>query len=297
MRVYKLLVTGSLAGMILSLPAMAQSKRKTCPRPTVYQTALTDSEFSQKMEGHPELVEKTQGMRRSHLEQFLFEYDKFPADLKAEMVSVGASINLVSGEGVTADDSWNFNIVKTKDNRDWSKVPGSGGYAYRLPQNPTRIAVNHLYDRHGSINLILHEHAHTLDHLYSIKDVSNSTTWKDLIKQPDNINGIEILCGDYCLTSADESFAELFAYYHACPATQEHIEQIMPTVANFLSNLTSIKVYKENEARLSDGEGADVRIRTTNEPTQTTPRKRRTLGSFFKKLANNIGELVDPDQN
>ena len=302
MRVNNVLVVGSLMGLMISLPSIAQSKRKICPQPTMAESALSDSELTHKLSSR-ELIRKSPGMTRTQIEQFLFEYDKFPQDLKQEMNKEGASIHLLSGEGVTVDDSWGSSMF-TKDGRDWSKVPGSGGSVYSYPKNPTRIVVNHLYDRHGSINLVLHEHAHTLDHLYSEKDVSDSAGWKNLHNDPDNQNVMRGLCGYYCITDVRESFAELFAYYHSCETTKQHLAEVLPSVATFIKNLTSVKVYTGRSKPRNRDEIQRPQLRDNglvrdhrNQAPQEAPRRRRSIGAFFKKLAEDIEELVDPNHD
>lgn len=299
MRVNKI-IAGSLLGLLVSLPSMAQSQRKTCPTPTMAESALSDSELTHKLSSR-ELIRKTDGMNRFQLEQFLFEYDKFPQDLKQELNAKGATIHLLSGEGVTVDDTWNYN-KPTIDGRSWDKVPGSGGSVFSYPKNPTRIVVNHLYDRHGSVNLVLHEHAHTLDHLYAEKDVSASGAWLAMHNDLNIKPVMEGLCGTYCTSDVRESFAELFAYYHACETTKLHLEEVLPSVASFLKNLTSVKAItrarsEEVQSKPRRYNSRDNRDDIREEAPQQAPRRRRSLGNFFKNLVNDFEELIDPNNN
>lgn len=294
MRVSQFLVTSSLLLTFASAEVMAQSMARKCPKPTEMDS-LTPAERTKKFSR--ELVLKTTGIQATHLDQFLFEYEKFPQSLREEMRNEGATIHLVYGEGVTADPTWGRSMF-TKDGRDWSKVPGSGGAVYSFPKNPTRIVVNHLYDRHGSVNLVLHEHAHTLDHLYSEKDLSASKAWKALIEDEQNQNVMRGICGYYCLTDVRESFAELFAYYHACEETREHMEQVLPTIADFMRNLTNVKEFKQaNKEEQREERRVRRRNRDNNNNDSSTqteqPRRRKTVGSFFRGLFKDIEEIFE----
>lgn len=277
MRFNQFVLAGSLAMVFGSAEVMAQSQAQRCPMPNQNESSLTRSELQERM--GRELVIKTPGMNPLFLEQFLFEYEKFPLSLRNEMSREGGTIHLIQGKGVMDDVTWPSDIY-TKDGREWDKVPGAGGSIYSYPKNPTRIVVNNLYHRHGSVNLVLHEHAHTLDHLYSEKDISMSKTWTKLIQDEQNQNVMRGICGYYCLTDVRESFAELFAYYHACEETKQHMEQVLPSIAEFMAGLTNVKAFKASERKVS---------RSNEEPR----RRRRTVGSFFKKLFNDLEDIVN----
>lgn len=301
MRVNQLVLAGSMMIALGSAEVFAQSQARKCPRPTPYESQLTEAEFSAKMGKEIEI--RTRGMNRHFVEQFLFEYEKFPSSLRSEMVQEGGKIHLIQGEGVTADSTWGSSMF-TKDGRDWSLVPGSGGSIFSYPKNPTRLVVNHLYDRHGSVNLVLHEHAHTLDHLYSEKDLSKSKAWTELIQDENNQNIMRGICGYYCLTDVRESFAELFAYYHACEETRQHLEQVLPTIADFMRNLTSVKEFKQRENPRNSNRRNNRRDDNRNDVREDrngdnsgnstqTPRRRRTVGDFFRNLFDDIEDIVN----
>ncbi len=65
--------------------------------------------------------------RMNDLEEFLFEYKKFPEHLREEMVKNGASISLVSGNSVMEAPTWNQNLTSTFDGRPQSEIAGAGG--------------------------------------------------------------------------------------------------------------------------------------------------------------------------
>ncbi len=168
--------------------------------------------------------------------RFLNEYKKFPNNLRLKMIEVGAVIHLIQGNGVSDDPTWNGG-KKTFDGRPWSDVPGGGGIPELKKKFPTRIVVNHLYDRHGSSNLFLHEHAHSLDRIRMDSPISSSIDWKEVTQTQDVQKFLKVICGTYCVENANEGFAELFAYYHACTATKKDVEMYLPEVAKYISNL------------------------------------------------------------
>ena len=173
------------------------------------------------------------------IQLFLREFQKFPQALHKEMMRAGARIHLINGEGVDDDPSWPQDQNNTFDGRSWSGVPGAGGFP---PYGePTRIVVNHLNQRHGSSNLFLHEHAHTLDSTYSNFAISSSHTWKKLME--DNPAVDEFMnkkCPErYCVDNETERFAELFALYYHSPETRQEMETVIPKIAKFFKNLRS----------------------------------------------------------
>ncbi len=177
-----------------------------------------------------------------NLNKFMFEINKFPTLLNKEMVDRGAKLHVIEGSGVTADPSWVATDVHTFDGRPWSEVPGAGGSnVLRGEAVPTLVVANHLYDNHGSINLVLHERAHALDSLYKYSGVSESKTWSDLLEANPGVSEFlgEICTKGYCDGHANEGFAELFAYNFACQETKDDLAKKFPTISQFLNGLTS----------------------------------------------------------
>lgn len=172
------------------------------------------------------------------LEDFITEFNKFPAILHQEMIKKGGKINLIHGDGVTADPTWNAG-KKTFDGRGWEHVPGSGGAPYA--KIPTRIVVNHLYDNHGSVNLVLHEHGHTLDNTYKDRGVSSSHAWKELMANNPEIKDYLHRCGNYCNNNENERFAELLSFYYHSEESRLDLEIKFPEIAQFFKEFVNIK--------------------------------------------------------
>lgn len=211
-----------------------------CTPPVANPAAVSLDQFSQELQSNNISVVPGNVVQPQNVDKFLKSYNKFPASLRSEMVTRGARIVIMEGEGVKTDPT--FTDSETFDGRDWSKVPGSGGEVSQHFNIPTRIVVNSLTHNHGSADLVLHEHAHTLDSLYGRHGISESGVWHNLIAaDPSHLDFLKLLGGDYTSKHSEEAFAELFAYYFNCEATRKHMEETVPQLAEFFKNLNSVK--------------------------------------------------------
>jgi hypothetical protein len=160
--------------------------------------------------------------------------------LASRIAAAKGVFHLIQGQGVTEDPTWG-SYARTFDGRDWSNVPGAGGAPYSAGAQalaPTRIVVNRLYEGHGSVNLVLHEHGHSLDSVYSYRGISGSGAWLRHLNESPALRGfLTEICGTYCTDYPQEGFAEAFAYYHSCAAAREELTRKTPAVAKFLEEL------------------------------------------------------------
>jgi hypothetical protein len=240
----------------LSLNSFAQSERIHCAPAVIDEAQHATVEEYQSTLFERGINLSTTISDPKLIDSFLSEHEKFPEQLRQELINSGNKINLIEGAGVVSDPSWVTDAkklsagdqtwLKTFDGRDWSTVPGAGGSTYSSNKVPTRVVVNHLYDHHGSSNLFLHEHAHSLDAIYKIDTISKSEEWTTLMSNnattlPEYLRAV---CGDYCVNNHQEAFAELFAQYHACEQTREQLERTVPEVAEYLKNLTTVEGFK-----------------------------------------------------
>lgn len=214
--------------------------KQSCAPVAANPAAVSLEQFSSELQSNNISVVPGNVVQPQNVDKFLTSYKKFPATLRSEMVTRGARIVIMEGEGVKTDPT--FTHDETFDGRDWSKVPGSGGEVSQHFNIPTRIVVNSLNHNHGSADLVLHEHAHTLDSLYGRHGISSSGTWHNLIgAQPSHLEFLKLLGGDYTSQHPEEAFAEAFAYYFNCEATKKHMEEEVPQLAEFFKNLSSVK--------------------------------------------------------
>lgn len=219
--------------------------RIRCPQAQAWNTDRQLSEYTPYLESQN--IKLVTQVQIGNVEKFLTEYYKFPTVLSKELIGANARIHLMEGEGVTVDFTWP-QLANTFDGRSWSQVPGAGGSPNG---HPTRVVINHLYDRHGSVNLVLHEHGHTLDQLYKQNVISKSKSWKKLMEAEPQVQQFMLnICGSYCKDNINEGFAELFAFYHACAETKALVEREIPGFARFLQELTNVKAFKYDDDQL-----------------------------------------------
>jgi len=139
------------------------------------------------------------------------EVNKIPDKVLDDIEEAKCGMDLVADSGVTAHPKLSYlHDVKPRGWEltpyTWANVSGMGATWSR---RNTVITANKLDRRHGSQNLILHEHAHTFDLAQEIlhkKRLSNSDEWLRLHK---SVKWPSI----YLSSSSEESFAESFADY------------------------------------------------------------------------------------
>ena len=226
--------------LINSSMVLAVAIKRSCPAAVPSPTALSLEQYSSELQANNISILPGNVVQPANVDMFLQSYRKFPQTLRTELVSRQARITIMEGTGVKTDPTFTFD--ETFDKRDWSTVPGSGGEVSQHHNIPTRIVINNLHQHHGSSDLVLHEHAHTLDSLYGTHGISRSGTWHNLIgADPSHMVFLDMLNGDYTSKHSEEAFAELFAYYFNCEATRKHMEETVPQIAEFFKNLNSVK--------------------------------------------------------
>ncbi len=186
-----------------------------------------------------------------HVQRFLEDFNRFPQSLRNEMFQRGSQINLIVGDGVSQDPSWaaeaaggnGADWINTPDGRSWGTVIGSGGFLGN-PRTPTRLVVNRSYTGTGTTNTFLHEYAHTMDRMYGEFSITRSRIYQQAMSRDARSREfIQAICGDYCNNPQhpEEAFAELFAYYHACPATNTQMREIMPNLSQLFGSMTTVR--------------------------------------------------------
>lgn len=239
MKIFTILVVFTLSGLSIAQTPTPIGVRRTCPRPPEPATPRSMEELRPILEANKIEILENNTVTPINVENFLSNYNMMPENFRREMIQGGAKIRLMEGTGVGIDPSLTATTT-VEGTREWINVPGAGG---SIRANvPTRIAVNHLYDKHGSLNLVLHEHAHTLDSLYGDHALSSSPTWTNLIASaPRATEFLNVLCANqYCTPEKPiEAFAELFTYYYACESSRSHMEEIVPEIAEFFSRFNS----------------------------------------------------------
>lgn len=140
------------------------------------------------------------------------EMSKIPKDMLLKIQKNRGRVHVIADGGITIHPA--FRALKGQKVRGWTTgtwdtVPGVGGST----ANPTTVIVgNKLAVGHGSVNLTLHEYAHTVDAIAKKgwKNLSESTQWQNMWKS-NNRKGL--ISSPYQAGYAEEYWAESFAEY------------------------------------------------------------------------------------
>lgn len=117
-----------------------------------------------------------------------------------------------------------------KSKTTWDEVPGIGGGKTVL----VKIGHSEKGKGHGSINLELHELAHSIDH-YILKDVKYHRSFLDKWEKERSV----LFPGQpYFLLFPEEYFAETFAMYYFNSETKKILYERAPQTYEFIKQLT-----------------------------------------------------------
>lgn len=177
-------------------------------------------------------------MNLEQLNRFNYELNKIPEPIRQYIVEKGGSIRLLYDNGVTVDPTMAQYAGR------WPRTPGAGG-TFQDPN--TRIVVNKLEYNHGSLNLVLHEHAHTLDSLTGRYAISQSQEWKKVLKTPGYRKTLFDLGGNYITSKKQEAFAEMFSYYY-----DDRLPRHFWSKEIFESKLTTKQILKTKMPKMYD---------------------------------------------
>lgn len=159
--------------------------------------------------------------------------DQLPPSLLAKIKE--KNIRLIFFTGQLTDFSANRNLKGITPRGyassaiTWDQVPGAGG-------NRTvyvKIGASKKGNSHGSVNLELHELAHSLDKIVYEqirKDPRFLLIWQKEVKQifPNQM---------YFLTFPEEYFAETFAMFYASEKTNQQLRKMAPLTYKFIQTL------------------------------------------------------------
>ncbi|MDR7075388.1 hypothetical protein J2Y03_000376 [Neobacillus niacini] len=111
----------------------------------------------------------------------------------------------------------------------WDEVPGIGGSQVVL----VKIGYSEKGKGHGSVNLELHELAHSIDSLV-YQNISKDKQFQLIWEEE---RGILFPGNTYVILHAEEYFAETFAMYYLNDVTREQLQKIAPQTYDFFQNL------------------------------------------------------------
>ena len=163
------------------------------------------------------------------LNEVFAEIAKAPPQVIETTLAAGKKIELVLG-ALTSHPSWkHLRGVRPRgwsEGKTWDDVPGGGGPS-------TIIAVDKLFQGHGSKNIILHEHAHTyeraLEKLDGMLLRRDDTVFLDIWRRTSWLS-------NYQQQYPEEAFAESFANYFDSIESRRKLASDYPEVAHWFSN-------------------------------------------------------------
>ncbi|MEB3751641.1 Pro-Pro endopeptidase [Geobacillus icigianus] len=113
--------------------------------------------------------------------------------------------------------------------KTWDEVPGLGGSQLVL----VRLGHSEKGKGHGSVNLELHEFAHSLDSIV-FDGIHRSSAFQAIWRE----EAPRLFPGEsYFLTYPEEYFAESFAYYYASDETRDKLRALAPNTYAFIRRL------------------------------------------------------------
>ena len=111
----------------------------------------------------------------------------------------------------------------------WDEVPGIGGAQVVL----VKIGHSEKGKGHGSVNLELHEMAHSVDKIV-FRNVSKNKEFQLIWEEE---RGILFPGNSYFILHAEEYFAETFAMYYLDDGTKADLERLAPQTYDFFQRL------------------------------------------------------------
>ncbi|WP_342456747.1 anthrax toxin lethal factor-related metalloendopeptidase [Bacillus methanolicus] len=158
---------------------------------------------------------------------------KLPVSMLEKMKTNGIKIKLIDGPITSLPE---FSYLKgqiprgwEKTNKTWEEVPGIGG----AETVAIRIGYSDRGKGHGSVNLELHETAHSLDSIVYMR-ISATESFKKIWKS-ESVS----LFGEkqYFINYPEEYFAEAFAMYYLNDSTKSELNKKAPLTYAFFENL------------------------------------------------------------
>lgn len=120
----------------------------------------------------------------------------------------------------------------------WDDVPGAGGYEYPI----ARIGYSEpgYQHHHDSVNLELHELAHTVDSYIAGKYIPEYISSSDEFIEIWQTEVFDFLPDEYFINYYEEYFAESFAMYYLNKDSRSLLETYAPKTFEFIANLDQL---------------------------------------------------------
>lgn len=158
--------------------------------------------------------------------------NRLPNTMLTKINQQGIKIKLFTGRLTDNPTAKHLRGVKPRGyvgDTTWDDVPGIGGSKTVL----VKIGASQPGNNHSSVNLELHELAHSVDR-YLYNEVSDNDKFLKIWKQ----EGMKLFPNrSYLTTFSEEYFAETFAMYYLNPVTKEQLKRLAPKTFEFLQVL------------------------------------------------------------
>lgn len=166
----------------------------------------------------------------------LTRLDKLPQSILTKMVQEGIQLHLFQGKLTDQPTAQHLKGVIPRgytSNKTWDDVPGVGGSKVVL----VKIGASEKGNGHGSVNLELHELAHSIDR-YVYDEIRSTPAYLKIWEQESNI----LFPGQtYFINYPEEYFAETFAMYYLGGETKRVLKERAPKTYAFVNSLSTIK--------------------------------------------------------
>lgn len=157
---------------------------------------------------------------------------KLPSSLLTKLVENDVKIKLFNGKLTDNASVAHLKGIKPrgyKQNATWDDVPGMGGSHTVY----VKIGASDKGNGHGSVNLELHELAHSIDHIV-YRDLSNNHKFMIIWSQE-----VQILFPNqpYFTNYPEEYFAEAFAMYYVNQEQSQRLKSLAPQTYSYIKPL------------------------------------------------------------
>ena len=163
----------------------------------------------------------------------IFRLDKLPPSLLAKINRNGIMIQLFTGkltDNPTASHLSGMIPRGYVNNTTWDDVPGLGGGKTVL----VKIGASQKGNGHSSVNLELHELAHSID-MYIFNELRYNRDFLNIWDQEKD----QLFPGkSYYLTYPEEYFAESFAYYYCGGQYRNELKRKAPLTYQLINKLS-----------------------------------------------------------
>ncbi|EDL66002.1 hypothetical protein BSG1_01580 [Bacillus sp. SG-1] len=168
--------------------------------------------------------------------QIIYRLDHLPTGLLQQVKAEGIMVHLFQDKLTSFPTTQHLKGVTprgyTNTERTWDEVPGIGGSQLVL----VKIGHSEKGAGHGSVNLELHELAHSIDR-YVLNEIYYKMKFTAIWRQEAHILFPE---EDYFLEYQEEYFAEAFAMYYLNLKTNKKLKEVAPVTHQFFEELESM---------------------------------------------------------